>query len=199
MRVALVDDVELVVHGLVKMVEPYASRVEVVALPRDHAEDQEVGYDIVLVDGCDLAELATLRRRSLARRVVLWSWDTDPRHVQEAMGNGAAGYLAKTLGAADLVEALERIHLGETVVVPPPPVLAADPDRWPGRDAGLTARESEIIMMITSGLSNQQIADRAFLSINSVKSYIRSSYRKMGVTSRSRAVLWGIEHDFRRD
>ena len=55
------------------------------------------------------------------------------------------------------------------------------------------------IALITQGLSNQAIADRAFLSINSVKSYIRSSYRKMGVTSRSQAVLWEIENGFRPD
>ncbi|MEJ7704868.1 MAG: LuxR C-terminal-related transcriptional regulator [Geodermatophilaceae bacterium] len=60
-------------------------------------------------------------------------------------------------------------------------------------------RESEIIALITQGLSNQDIADRAFLSINTIKSYIRSSYRKMNVTTRSQAVLWGIDHGFRPD
>jgi DNA-binding CsgD family transcriptional regulator len=67
---------------------------------------------------------------------------------------------------------------------------------WPGRDAGLTAREAEVIALITQGLSNQEIAEHASLSINSVKSYIRTSYRKMGVTSRTNAVLWGLDHGF---
>ena len=56
------------------------------------------------------------------------------------------------------------------------------------------AREAEIIALITRGLSNKDIAARCFLSINSVKSYIRSAYRRMGVTSRSQAVLWGVRH-----
>jgi DNA-binding NarL/FixJ family response regulator len=113
--------------------------------------------------------------------------------------NGAHGYLGKHLPAAELVEALERIAAGEVVVTKELPEETPQPGDWPGRGSGLTSRESEIIALITQGLSNQQIADRAFLSINSVKSYIRSSYRKMGVTSRSRAVLWGIEHGFRPD
>jgi DNA-binding CsgD family transcriptional regulator len=57
---------------------------------------------------------------------------------------------------------------------------------WPGRDHGLSARESEVLCLIAQGLSNQEIADRAFLSINSVKTYIRSAYRKIGVERRTR-------------
>lgn len=67
---------------------------------------------------------------------------------------------------------------------------------WLGYDEGLTRRESEIIALIAQGLSNQQIADQTFLSINSVKSYIRTAYRKMEVVSRSQAVLWGVRHGF---
>ena len=51
--------------------------------------------------------------------------------------------------------------------------------------------------MITHGLTNEEIANRAFLSINSVKTYIRTAYRKMKVSSRSQAVLWGVDHGFR--
>ena len=65
--------------------------------------------------------------------------------------------------------------------------------------AGLSPREAEIIALITQGLSNQEIADRAYLSINSVKTYIRSAYRKMDVTTRSQAVLWGVENGFKPD
>ena len=53
--------------------------------------------------------------------------------------------------------------------------------------------------LITQGLTNQQIADRAYLSINSVKTYIRAAYRKTGVERRSQAVLWGVAHGFLPD
>ena len=70
---------------------------------------------------------------------------------------------------------------------------------WPGRAEHLTERESEIIALITQGKSNAEVASIVYLSINSVKSHIRSAYRKMGVTNRVEAVLWGVEHGFRPD
>jgi NarL family two-component system response regulator LiaR len=60
----------------------------------------------------------------------------------------------------------------------------------------LSSRESQIVALIVQGLSNQEIADIAYLSINSVKTYIRTAYRKMGVTRRSQAVVWAMQHGF---
>jgi DNA-binding CsgD family transcriptional regulator len=65
-----------------------------------------------------------------------------------------------------------------------------------GEEVGLTPRETDILRLLTLGLSNQEIADECFLSINSVKSYIRSAYRRIGVTSRSQAVVWCLQHGF---
>ena len=70
---------------------------------------------------------------------------------------------------------------------------------WPGRPAGLSSREAEILALITQGLSNDEIAARAFISINSVKSYIRGAYRKINVTSRTQAVLWAVDNGFKPD
>jgi len=100
----------------------------------------------------------------------------------------------------EMVAALEAIRAGEVVT----PEFVDTQGRsangeWPGRDAGLTARESEVLALITRGLSNQEIAERSYLSINSVKTYIRTAYRKMGVTRRSQAVLWGIRNGMQPD
>ena len=67
---------------------------------------------------------------------------------------------------------------------------------WPGREEGLTPRESEVLALITRGLSNEQVATTTRLSPNSVKSYIRGAYRKIGVSSRTQAVLWALDHGF---
>ena len=70
---------------------------------------------------------------------------------------------------------------------------------WPGRQEGLSDRESEILALITQGKSNTEVARLTFLSPNTVKTYIRSVYRKIGVASRTQAVLWGVAHGFTPD
>ncbi|WP_245156117.1 LuxR C-terminal-related transcriptional regulator [Nocardioides sp. 503] len=60
----------------------------------------------------------------------------------------------------------------------------------------MSSREIQILTLIVQGLSNQEIADAARLSINSVKTYIRTAYKKMGVTRRSQAVTWAVQHGF---
>ncbi|HXH79274.1 helix-turn-helix transcriptional regulator [Nocardioides sp.] len=72
----------------------------------------------------------------------------------------------------------------------------ARPAGWVAYDEGLTRRESEVLGLIVSAASNREVGNLLCLSPNSVKSYIRSIYRKIGVSSRSQAVLWGLEQGF---
>jgi DNA-binding NarL/FixJ family response regulator len=126
-------------------------------------------------------------------RLVAWTWNARPELVELALGHGVSGVLSKTLPAPRLVAALESIHHGRPVVD-----LGNDQPATgsAGSSEALTPREAQVIAMITQGFDNQTIADRASISINSLKSYIRSAYRKMGVTSRSQAVLWGVRHGY---
>jgi DNA-binding NarL/FixJ family response regulator len=71
-----------------------------------------------------------------------------------------------------------------------------DAGTYAGAEHGLSSRESRVLELVSQGLSNQEIAESLFLSINSVKTYIRSTYRKMGVATRPQAVLWAIQHGF---
>jgi DNA-binding NarL/FixJ family response regulator len=99
-----------------------------------------------------------------------------------------------------LVAALEAVHAGEMVVsdVPTRGRSAVGTD-WPGRGEGLSDRESEILALITQGKSNAEVAALTYLSPNTVKSYIRTIYRKIAVGSRTQAVLWGVKHGFTPD
>lgn len=64
--------------------------------------------------------------------------------------------------------------------------------------AGLSSREVSVLGLVGGGSSNQDIADELFVSINTVKTYIRSAYRKIGVSRRAQAVLWAVQHDLVR-
>jgi DNA-binding NarL/FixJ family response regulator len=133
-------------------------------------------------------------------KVVIYSWNVHGLLVDDSIEAGASGYLSKGVEAEELVDAIERIHAGETLLPKGGGTANPKPESdWPGKSHGLTGREAEIIALITQGLTNQEIAERSYLSINSVKTYIRTAYRKIGVERRSQAVLWGIKHGFEPD
>ncbi len=199
-RVALMNDYEIVVEGLARILEPYRDRIHLVELDSRTTPARPV--DVVLYDTFAQHQGDRMAVRDIVGeggvgKVVVYSWNTGVDVVDGAVRSGAAGYLSKGMSAAELVDALERIHAGEQVR----DLTRADRDTgdWPGRREGLSAREAEVLALITQGLSNDEIARRTYLSINSVKSYIRSAYRKMGVTRRSQAVLWGVRHGFEPD
>lgn len=201
-RVAIVNDYEVVVRGLADMLSGYPSRIDVVDLATRDGVSDGVDVDVVLYDTYsrpreDPRGVQELTEDSRVEAVAVYTWNFEPQLIDGALAAGARGYLAKTLPAKQLVESVERIHAGEVVVSPTPghtPVVSGD---WPGRSEGLSLRESEMLALITQGRSNQEICKLAYLSPNTVKSYIRSAYRKIGITSRSQAVLWGVEHGMR--
>ena len=200
MRLAIVDDYAVVVAGVAGF------------LANEHIDVVETGasqtvlsdVDVVLYDtfaqiqgeGIDLEDFV----RDSGAKVVVYSWNVQPEMVVQAIAGGARGYLSKVLTGPEIVHALERVVAGEVVILPGNNESSVDgPGDWPGRSVGLSPREAEIIALITQGLSNKEIADRVFLSSNSIKTYIRAAYRKMGVERRSQAVLWGVQHGFEPD
>ncbi len=188
---ALVNDYEVVVRGLARMLEPFEGRVRIVELTA--SGPSRAPADIALYDtfATDLAFGPDVK----AQHLVLYTAHTSNEFMTAARANGADAVLSKALISEELVAALERIRDGEILMVGGPP-NAESPGVWPAQTIGLTEREAEIVALITQGMRNEEIAERLYLSINTVKSYIRSAYRKMGVDSRSHAVLWGVDHGF---
>ena len=199
-RLAIVDDYAVVVAGIASLLAD--ERIDVVETGVSLPVISDV--DVVLYDtfgqvqgqGIDLEDFV----RDSGAKVVIYSWNLHSSLIDKAIAAGASGYLSKVLTGPAIVGALERILNGERVI------LAGDDESsvggagdWPGRSAGLSPREAEVLALITSGLSNQEIADRAYLSINSVKTYIRAAYRKIGVDRRTQAVIWGMHNGFRVD
>lgn len=199
-RIAIANDYELVIAGVASLLARFDDRVEVVELDANMQVASDV--DVVLYDtfgqvqgdGFDLDDLL----RGSGAKVAIFSWNVEPEVIDGALARGVRGYLSKALTAEEIVQGLEAIHRGEVVTETRPlrgeSLVGGD---WPGRDHDLTQREAEVLALITQGLTNQEIADRAYISINSVKTYIRTAYRKIGVSRRAQAVSWGIDHGFR--
>ncbi|MBZ5736025.1 response regulator transcription factor [Nocardioides sp. TRM66260-LWL] len=197
-RVALLDTYELAAAGTRVVLRPFAARVTVVELDAAMADPRSV--DVVLYEPVRQSPAGQEMLRRLVglggARAVVYSW----RDRAEGASYGAfAGHLSKALPADGLVRAIEAVHRGEGDDAALP--MRAPVDRGPlrairacGPDLDLTAREAEILSLVTQGLTNSEISGRLYLSINSVKTYIRTAYRKIGVTRRSQAVAWGMSH-----
>ena len=201
--IALVDDYDIVLTGVASMLEPFRDRIVIAEI--DANESVSDAVDIVLYDSfaqpeSDHHEISVLAQNPRAHRVVVYTWNFHPDLIASAREQGVRGYLSKTLNAPDLVRALESVHAGEVVVSDSPVRARSAPGLdWPGRRHGLTDREAEILALITQGKSNDEVAKLTFLSPNTVKSYIRTVYRKIEVGSRTQAVLWGVRNGFTPD
>jgi DNA-binding NarL/FixJ family response regulator len=201
--VALVDDYDVVLAGVATMLDRYRDRVVVAEI--DANKPLEDTVDIALYDSfaqpeSDHDEIDVLVRNPRAHRVVVYTWNFHPDLIESARQKGAHGYLSKTMPARELVDALEAVHAGQIVISEPPRRATGTAGQdWPGRAEGLTDREAEILALITQGKTNAEVAQLTFLSPNTVKSYIRTIYRKIEVDSRTKAVLWGIGHGFTPD
>ena len=201
MQVSLLDASELVTTGFGSMLAPHAHRVRIVE--QRNPETVLAPCDLLLVDFTLLAPALVddlLQRARPAGRVVSYSWSGRPPSGPwwSAAEGRVAGHLVKSLPADELIDRLEAIH-----VAPAPArdrVGSRGPGtsgraRGPGAASSLTPRERDIVGRIARGLSNAEIAGQLFLSINSVKTYVRTAYRKMGVTTRSQAVAWWFAAD----
>jgi DNA-binding NarL/FixJ family response regulator len=201
--IALVDDYDVVLIGLAHMFDRYRDRIVVAEIDANQALNDEI--DIVMYDSfaqpeSDQKEIEALIKNPRAQKVVVYTWNFQPELIESARSMGVHGYLSKALPARELVVALERIHRGDVVFTEAPrratSTMGLD---WPGRREGITDRESEILALITQGKSNTEVAKLTYLSPNTVKSYIRNVYRKIGAESRTQAVLWGVDHGFTPD
>ena len=194
MRVSLLDGSELLSTGFRTMLAPHGDRVRVVEQPTPTGP--LAPCDLLLVDFALLtpADVDDLLHRAdgPVRRIVSFSWThRKPGGPWFATAAGRiSGHVPKTLPAEELLGQLEHVHAGKA-----DPRPRTRPDGSRPAAAGLTPREQDIVSRIAQGMSNAEIAQELFLSINSVKTYVRTAYRKIGVTTRAQAVAWWFAGD----
>jgi DNA-binding NarL/FixJ family response regulator len=204
LRLVLVDDHEMVLHGLAAMLGHFPDEVEVVGQTTTAAVAlrmvAEERPDVVISDvrigkesGLDLCRQITTQYP--AAKVVLLTVYDDEHYLYQALRVGAAGYILKRIDGQELVSYLRRIREGETVVdqglAGRVALSAAHLSRgefWSGVHLGLTQRESEVLELLVSGHSNKAVAGKLVVSEDTVKTHIRGLYRKLGVTDRSGAI-----------
>lgn len=190
-RIAIIDPCELIVAGLTRVLTQCRTpHFQVVPLEHPDARPDIVLYNVEQHhDGSHGPGLHRLLGQP--RSTVIATYRDEPAPgVEPALTCGAHGAVSMRLPAEELIEQITRIHLGRR----------AGKERGPRDDAchpeilrvGLTPRELEVLGLIGAGLTNKEIAAQLFLSLNTVKTYVRGAYQKIAVAHRSQAVVWVI-------
>jgi DNA-binding NarL/FixJ family response regulator len=204
LRLVLVDDHEMVLHGLDAMLSHFPEEVVIVGEAttasvalRLVAEERP---DIVMCDirigresGLDLCRQITTQHPET--KVVLLTVYDDEHYLYQALRVGASGYILKRIDGQELIGHLRRISEGDTVVdqglagrVALSAAHLSKGEFWSGVHLGLTQRESEVLELLVSGHSNKAVAGKLVVSEDTVKTHIRGLYRKLGVSDRSGAI-----------
>ena len=198
-RLAIVTDADVVYRGLTAVVADLGLEVKVLARALELAPDP--GIDVALYDVARLSrdegkDLDWLVKETYAA-VVAVARDLRPDLASQAIDRGVDGVISLSADASEFADVIRAAAAGDLAGDGSPDAVDYTGNTAKlGQAEGLSAREVEVIGLITQGFSNEQIAQELFLSINSVKTYIRSAYRKMGVTGRSQAITWSVQHGF---
>ena len=184
LRVAVVDESELVVRGVAALLED--------RIPRFTLTSSAAMADIALVDPVLPGRAGPVRDRlrllrSQADQVVLFSWRINSVHDLLVREHQLSGAISKASDGATMSAALERIALGENVMMLP---AAVDSDRR------LAARETQCLQLLSRGLTNREIGQHLNLSPETVKTVLSRSYAKIGVRNRAQAAAWAIRAGF---
>jgi DNA-binding NarL/FixJ family response regulator len=202
MRVAIADDHRLMLDGIKRALET-APDIEVVgeAMSGDEmlALLPNVEADVVILDlrmpnGDGLDTLTRIRELHPGLKVIILSMFEDSEHIDQALRRGADGYVVKSINPLDLPSTIRQVVEGAVHLrgVATPATGSADiatpeaPKAPSGLDV-LTERELSILKLVAEGLSNLDIANRLFVTEQTVKFHLSNIYRKLGVANRTEA------------
>ena len=206
-RIVLVDDHAILRQGLRRLLEDEAdievvgeagNGLEAVAVARALAPDL-VLMEVVIPRLSGIEAAKQIKQSNPATAILALSAYDDDRYVLGLLEAGAAGYLLKSATAQELIHAIRAVHAGEAVLHP---AVAGRLLSRAARPAArvtlahgnelLTEREIEVLRCAAKGLSNKQIAGQLVLSVPTVKAHLVNIFNKMGVGSRTEAVMQAL-------
>jgi DNA-binding NarL/FixJ family response regulator len=209
LSVLLAEDHPVVREGLRAMLEAEGD-FQVVGQTGNSSEVggmvEELHPDVLVLDLImpgigGLNALRELGRRRLNTRVVVLSMYANEAYVLEALQNGAGAYVLKQSEAAELVRGIREVAKGRRYLSPPLSQRAVEAyaKRAKGtvaaREAELTAREKEVLMLVGQGFTSAQIGERLFISVRTVESHRSNLTKKLGLHSQAEMVRTALRRE----
>jgi two-component system response regulator DevR len=210
-KILIVDDHEVVRLGLKALLEHHP-QFEVIGEAGD-AKDaiEQVGVllpDVVLMDirlpgasGIEACQEIT-RRYPQTRIIILTSYAEDEM-LFSAIRAGASGYVLKQIGGEDLIKALEAVSRGEALLDSAvtqrvfQEVRRAVKEEEASAFSSLSQQEKHVLLLVSEGKTNREIAKSLFLGEGTVRNYVSSILSKLGVSNRAEAAAYAVEHSLK--
>ncbi len=201
-RVLIVDDHSVVRQGL-QMFLALDSDIEVVGEAENGREAllraRELRPDVVLMDllmpemnGVDA--IKAIKREMPEIEIVALTSVLEDKAIFDAIREGATGYLLKDTESHKLCEAIKAAAVGQVQLSPEVAARLMREIRAPESPETLTERETDVLLALTRGLSNSEIADALFISERTVKAHVSNILGKLGLASRTQAALYALKN-----
>jgi len=195
-RVFSVDDHPLLREGIAALVNSQPDMVliaqgatggEAIQLFKEHVPDVTL-LDLRLPDMSGIDVLIAIRSQFPEARIIMLTTFEGDVEIQRALQAGARGYLLKNMPPTELLDVIRQVHAGKKRI---PPEIASQLFEHMS-DEVLTDREIEVLKEVAGGNRNREIAERLFISEETVKVHIKHIMEKLGASDRTQAVSIGL-------
>lgn len=210
-RILIVDDHEVVRLGLKSLLDRHPN-FEVVAEANSSREALErvethqpdvVVMDIRLPGSSGIEACEDITKEYPDIKVIMLTSYAEDEMLFSAIRAGASGYVLKQIGGEDLVKAIEAVGRGEALLDPAvtqrifQEVRKAAQEEEASAFSTLTQQERHVLMLVSEGKTNREIAKALFLGEGTVRNYVSSILSKLGVSNRAEAAAYAVEHNLK--